>query len=140
MCRYRPLSITIIRLHVSSVPCCIIPYIPLPDPDSEESEPSKVLSAVRFGWNSVFSVDSRSNQQLSDADIERIIDRTRGGARAASGSGNSGDKSDKNGDNSGVKREETGDVQVVGAGMKILFIFLFVCLHLHIIDSLIVQR
>jgi len=86
-------------------------YILTTDPENEESEPSKVLSAVRFGWNSVFSVDSASNKQLSDADIERIIDRTRGGAALTScgnGNGSGGVNSDK-----GMDGEQ---VQVVGAG------------------------
>ena len=70
-----------------------------------------MLSAVRFGWNSVFSVDSTNNKQLSDADIERIIDRTRGGAAVAAGTGTQ-DKTDK----SDRKQEEGNEVQVVGAG------------------------
>jgi hypothetical protein len=43
-------------------------------------QPSKVFSAVKFGWNSVFSLASRDKQELSEQDIERIIDRTRGSA------------------------------------------------------------
>lgn len=51
---------------------------PAAEEDAEESEPSKVFSAVRFGWNSVFSVNKNASKELTDADIERIIDRTRG--------------------------------------------------------------
>ena len=74
-----------------------------------------MLSAVRFGWNSVFSVDSANNKQLSDADIERIIDRTRGGAAVAATGTNGGadEKSEK-------KQEEGSEVQVVGAGTFLL--------------------
>jgi hypothetical protein len=43
-------------------------------------QPSKVFSAVKFGWNSVFSLASRDKKELSEQDIERIIDRTRGSA------------------------------------------------------------
>jgi hypothetical protein len=43
-------------------------------------QPSKVFSAVKFGWNSVFSLASGDKQELSEQDIERIIDRTRGSA------------------------------------------------------------
>jgi hypothetical protein len=42
-------------------------------------QPSKVFSAVKFGWNSVFSVSKQSQGELSDADIDKLIDRTRGG-------------------------------------------------------------
>lgn len=52
--------------------------VPAAEEDAEESEPSKVFSAVRFGWNSVFSVNKNASKDLTDADIERIIDRTRG--------------------------------------------------------------
>jgi hypothetical protein len=76
--------------------------------ESEESEPSKVFSAVRFGWNSVFSVNSSANQQLSEADIERIIDRTRGNI---SSSGKDGEKAPA--DTSNDSKEE-GAMEVVG--------------------------
>ncbi len=73
-----------------------------------------MLSAVRFGWNSVFSVDSANNKQLSDADIERIIDRTRGGAALTSSGSNSGESGDGSRMNGGNGEGE--QVQVVGAG------------------------
>ena len=51
----------------------------------DSQEPSKMLAALKFGWNSVFSVSGggvgkgkKGAAVLSDADIERIIDRTRG--------------------------------------------------------------
>jgi hypothetical protein len=45
-------------------------------------QPSKVFSAVKFGWNSVFSVSKQAQGELSDADIDKLIDRTRGGIAA----------------------------------------------------------
>ena len=45
--------------------------------EAKEVEPSKILSALKFGWNSIFSVD-KSTKELSDADLEMILDRTRG--------------------------------------------------------------
>lgn len=74
-----------------------------------------MLSAVRFGWNSVFSVDSANNKELSDADIERIIDRTRGGAALTSSGSNSGSSGGSSGVNSD-KGMEGEHVQVVGTG------------------------
>jgi hypothetical protein len=43
----------------------------------EDVEPSKILSALKFGWNSVFSVN-KDSKDISDEDLERILDRTRG--------------------------------------------------------------
>eukprot|EP01035_Chromulina_nebulosa_P018018 gene18018-23657_t len=43
-------------------------------------EPSKLLSAIKFGWNNVFSLSDSSNlqdQTISDEDIELIIGRNR---------------------------------------------------------------
>jgi len=79
------------------------------DPEGEESEPSKVFSAVRFGWNSVFSVSKNGNKTLSDADIERIIDRTRGGMSiggVGSGGGSGGVSGE--GEGSGEKMDVQG--------------------------------
>ena len=87
-----------------------------------------MLSAVRFGWNSVFSVDSTNNKQLSDADIERIIDRTRGGAAVAAGTGTDGSASVE----SDKKEEEGNDVQVVGAGENFVWLFASICLIIKI--------
>ena len=38
-----------------------------------------MFTAVKFGWNSVFSVQKGGKQELTEEDIERLIDRTRGG-------------------------------------------------------------
>lgn len=43
----------------------------------DDIEPSKILSALKFGWNSIFSVNT-ATQELSDEDLEVILDRTRG--------------------------------------------------------------
>jgi len=48
----------------------------------DEPEPSKVFQAVRFGWNSVFSANQSGKKDISDEDLERLLDRKRGIAAA----------------------------------------------------------
>jgi len=95
---------------------------PFTDPEGEDSEPSKVFSAVRFGWNSVFSVSKNGNKTLSDADIERIIDRTRGGMTI--GGVGSGDGGSGSGGSDGDKMGEGEKMDVQGQGKNVLCLLL----------------
>ena len=48
--------------------------------EEEGVDPSNLLSALKFGWNACFgeSADEEKLKEMSEADIEAIIDRTRG--------------------------------------------------------------
>ena len=49
------------------------------DEDLElEVESSEILKALKFGWNAVFSVDNLDESQITDEELNCIIDRTRG--------------------------------------------------------------
>lgn len=71
--------------------------------DDNENDGSDFLSMMRFGWNAVFSskvgADGTGENELTDADIDLIIDRTRGldstdpTLVTSSGSGNSNSSS-----------------------------------------------
>jgi SWI/SNF-related matrix-associated actin-dependent regulator of chromatin subfamily A member 5 len=48
------------------------------DEDDSTIEASSMKSALKFGWNSVFNANSLLQNQLSDKDLDIIIDRKRG--------------------------------------------------------------
>lgn len=47
------------------------------DDKKDDVEPSRILSALKFGWNSIFSVNNQT-REISDEEIDMILDRSRG--------------------------------------------------------------
>lgn len=47
-------------------------------PKDDDVGSSAMFSALKFGWNAIFSNSAGSAKSMSDAELERLLDRTRG--------------------------------------------------------------